>query len=98
MFGCLDFGQNNSVTSFREKNTSDGNYINAGFMVLNSKIFDYLKDDKSVFEKEPLEKLASQGELIAYKHDGFWQCMDTLRDKQYLESLWAKGTAPWKVW
>ncbi len=97
-FGCIDFGPNNSVSSFREKNLSDGNYINAGFMVLNPKIFDYLKGDKTVFEKEPLEKLAANGELMAYKHDGFWQCMDTLRDKQYLESLWTEGKAPWKVW
>ena len=97
-FGCLDFGPNDSVTSFREKNNSDGNFINAGFMVLNPKIFDYLKSDKTVFEKEPLEKLASNGELKAYKHNGFWQCMDTLRDRQLLEKLWAENNAPWKVW
>ena len=97
-FGCLEFGSDNSIISFREKSIKDGNYINAGFMVLNPKIFDYLKGDKTVFEKEPLEKLAANGELKAYKHDGFWQCMDTLRDKQYLESLWAENKAPWKVW
>jgi glucose-1-phosphate cytidylyltransferase len=67
-------------------------------MVLNPQIFNYLKDDNTVFEKEPLEKLVADGELMAYKHDGFWQCMDTLRDRQLLEKLWADGTAPWKVW
>lgn len=97
-FGCLNLSDSDEVISFREKNKSDGNIINAGFLVLEPKIFDYLTGDESVFEKEPLEKLASQGELMAYRHDGFWQCMDTLRDKQYLESLWASGTAPWKVW
>ncbi len=97
-FGCLDFGPDGNIISFREKNAKDGNYINVGFMVLNCKIFDYLKDDTTVFEKEPLEKLAADGELMAYKHDGFWQCMDTLRDRQLLEKLWADGNAPWKVW
>ena len=97
-FGCLNLSEDNEVISFREKNKSDGNIINAGFLVLKPQIFDYLSGDECVFEKEPLEKLASQGELMAYRHDGFWQCMDTLRDKQYLESLWANGTAPWKVW
>ena len=97
-FGCLDINPNYSVTSFREKNFKDGNYVNIGFMVLNPKIFDYLKDDKTVFEKEPLERLANDGELMAYKHEGFWQCMDTLRDRQLLEKLWADGDAPWKVW
>ena len=97
-FGCLDIGSEGNIISFREKNVKDGNYINVGFMVLNNKIFDYLKDDKTVFEKDPLEKLAADGELMAYKHDGFWQCMDTLRDRQLLEKLWAEGNAPWKVW
>ena len=98
-FGCLDFGPDDkSITAFREKNNMDGSFINAGFMVLNSKIFDYLKNDKTVFEKEPLETLAKEGQLMAYKHDGFWQCMDTLRDKQLLEYLWENNKAPWKVW
>ncbi len=97
-FGCLNFGPDGNIISFREKNAKDGNYVNIGFMVLNPQIFNYLKDDNTVFEKEPLEKLVADGELMAYKHDGFWQCMDTLRDRQLLEKLWADGTAPWKVW
>ncbi len=97
-FGCLDLGPDGNIISFREKNAKDGNYVNVGFMVLNPKIFNYLKDDTTVFEKEPLEELVADGELMAYKHDGFWQCMDTLRDRQLLEKLWAEGNAPWKVW
>ena len=72
--------------------------INAGYMVLNRKIFDYLEDDTTIFERQPMEKLASMGELMSYQHNGFWQCMDTLRDKEYLENLWRKGETPWKVW
>lgn len=97
-FGCLGFGPNDSITTFREKNQSDGDFINGGFMVLDHKIFNYIDGDKTVFEKEPLERLASTGELVAYKHDGFWQCMDTLRDRQLLEKLWSENKAPWKVW
>lgn len=98
-FGCIDFAPDKkSVTSFREKNESDGSFVNGGFMVLNPEIFDYLTDDNTVFEKWPLETLAASGELIAYKHMGFWQCMDTLRDRQLLERLWAENNAPWKVW
>ena len=67
-------------------------------MVLNRKIFDYLEDDTTIFERQPMEKLASMGELMSYQHNGFWQCMDTLRDKEYLENLWRKGETPWKVW
>lgn len=97
-FGCLDISGDNFVSSFREKNTSDGNYINGGYMVFNKRIFEFLENDKTVLEKEPLERIASIGELKAYKHDGFWQCMDTLREKQLLDRLWNEGKAPWKAW
>lgn len=97
-FGVLDI-QDNCINAFREKSQSDTGWINGGFMVLQPEIFDYIKGgDEVVFEREPLEALASLGQLSAYKHNGFWQCMDTQRDKQYLEKLWADNTAPWKVW
>lgn len=97
-YGVLDIDQSASINSFREKSDSDGSMINAGYMVLNPAVFDYIADDATVFEKDPLEGLARDGELKAYKHNGFWQCMDTLRDKQLLEKLWASGSAPWKSW
>lgn len=96
--GVLDIGGNNAVKSFREKSISDGAPINAGYMVLNPNIFDYIKDDSTVFEKEPLEKLAQEGELMSYMHRGFWQCMDNMREKEELETLLKTGHAPWKVW
>ena len=96
--GVLNIAQDNSVRSFREKKISDGAPINAGFMVLKPEIFDYLKDDSTVFERDPLEKLAAKGELMSYKHKGFWQCMDTKKEKDTLEELWASGQAPWKIW
>ncbi|WP_294379341.1 glucose-1-phosphate cytidylyltransferase [uncultured Clostridium sp.] len=96
-FGVLEI-TDNKINSFREKNNNDGNMINAGFMVLEPKIFDYIEGDKTVFEKEPLEKIAEIGELMAYKHEGFWKCMDTQRDKHQLENLWESGNAPWKIW
>ena len=96
-FGILDL-DNNKVRSFREKNKEDTGYINGGYMVLEPDIFDYIKDDTTTFEKEPLENIANKGELMAYKYNGFWQCMDTLRDKMKLESLWNEHKAPWKVW
>lgn len=95
-FGVLDIGSNNVIEQFREKTSQDGSYINGGFMVLEPSVIDLIKDDSTVFEKFPLEELARRGELDAYKHDGFWQCMDTMRDKQKLEELWASGNAPWK--
>lgn len=73
-------------------------YINGGFMVLQPEIFDYIEGDGTTFEREPLERIADEGQLMAYRHNGFWQCMDTLRDKQKLEKMWAEGKAPWKVW
>ena len=96
--GVLDIGGDNAVHSFREKSVGDGAPINAGFMVLEPAIFDYIEGDGTVFEREPLEKLAAQGELMSYMHRGFWQCMDTAREKETLEKYWANGSAPWKVW
>jgi glucose-1-phosphate cytidylyltransferase len=97
-FGVLDIDEKSTVQAFREKNQNDGGMINAGFMVLQPEIFNYIESDGTVFEREPLEAVAEQGQLMAYKHNGFWQCMDTQRDKQKLEELWASGNAPWKVW
>ncbi len=96
--GTLDIGQYGAVRFFREKKIIDSKPINAGYMVLNSKIFEYLKDDGTVFEQEPLERLAEEGQLMSYQHNGFWQCMDTLLEKQQLEQLIESGTAPWKRW
>lgn len=96
--GVLDIDDSNTITAFREKEENDGSLINGGFMVCDSRIFDYLENDKTVFEQEPMRKLASEGELKSFYHDGFWQCMDTKREKDKLEELWASGKAPWKVW
>lgn len=96
--GVLDIGGNNAVKSFREKNISDGAPINAGYMVLNPEIFDYIEGDQTIFEREPLEKLAQQGELMSYMHRGFWQCMDNKREMDKLEEYLSTGTAPWKKW
>ncbi len=95
-FGVIDIGEDNGVSQFREKTKQDGSYINGGFMVMEPSVIDLIDGDSCVFEKYPLETLAATGQLNAYKHDGFWQCMDTLRDKQKLESLWESGEAPWK--
>lgn len=96
-FGTMDI-ENNSIKSFREKSRNDVGWINGGFMVLNTKVLNYIENDRITFEKEPLEKLAVTGQLMSYKHNGFWQCMDTLRDKKRLEDYWESGLAPWKVW
>lgn len=96
--GVLDITEQGSVKSFREKQGSDGTAINAGFMVLQPEVFDYLEGDQTVFETTSLQKLVEKGELMSYRHTGFWQCMDTAREKELLETLWANGTAPWKVW
>lgn len=96
--GVLDIGEGNSVRSFREKSSSDGSPINAGYMVLNPEIFDYLQDDNTIFEREPLERLANEGELMSYMHKGFWQCMDSIREKNILENMIENGTAPWIKW
>lgn len=96
--GVLDIGGDNAVKSFREKQMTDRVPINAGYMVLQPDIFDYITDDTTVFEKEPLELLANKGELMSYIHEGFWQCMDNLREKEMLEKLLKAGKAPWKKW
>jgi len=96
-FGALDLS-GNKVNSFMEKPQGDGAMINGGFFVLSPKVLDYIADDKTIWEREPLEQLAQAGDLAAFQHHGFWQPMDTLRDKVHLEELWQTGRAPWKVW
>lgn len=96
-FGALDI-QNQRVGSFREKPKGDGAMVNGGFFVLSPEVLGLVQDDQSVWEREPLETLAQSGQLAAFEHPGFWQPMDTLRDKTYLDELWASGQAPWKVW
>jgi glucose-1-phosphate cytidylyltransferase len=96
-FGALDF-DGHKVHSFKEKPKGDGGMINGGFFVLSPDVLKYIDGDASIWERAPLEKLAEEGQLAAYQHSGFWQPMDTLRDKTYLEELWTSGNAPWKVW
>lgn len=96
--GVLSIDESNSVRSFREKSSSDGTPINAGYMVLEPQIFDYIDGDDTVFEKEPLQRLAAEGQLKSYSHQGFWQCMDNMREKDMLEKFWQDGTADWKRW
>ena len=98
-FGVLDIDKDTSeIKSFREKSESDRSRINAGYMVLNPEVFDYIEGDATVFEKDPLQNLAADGELVAYKYDGFWQCMDTLREQEALAAMVESGKAPWMVW
>lgn len=97
-FGVLDINENNKIENFREKSNVDSSLINGGYMVLEPDVFNYIEGDTTVFEKGPLEKLAKEGELVAYRHDGFWKCMDTLRDKNQLEEMWNSNNAKWKVW
>ncbi|MDD3401301.1 MAG: glucose-1-phosphate cytidylyltransferase [Eubacteriales bacterium] len=97
-FGVLGMGENNRIDAFREKRDADGSLINGGFMVLDPKVLDYIEGDSTVLEREPLEALATEGQLMAYRHEGYWQCMDTQRDKEQLEKLWASGDAPWRIW
>jgi glucose-1-phosphate cytidylyltransferase len=97
-FGALDISNNNTVLSFMEKPKGDGAWINGGFFVCQPEVLNYISGDSTIFEKEPLENIASNGQMTAYKHSGFWKPMDTLRDKQELENLWASGEAPWKNW
>ena len=96
--GVLDIGGDNDVHAFREKSARDSAPINAGYMVLEPGVFDYLGGDDCIFEQEPLRRLAAEGQLMSYQHHGFWQCMDTMREKMQLETLWKTGHAPWKVW
>lgn len=97
-FGVLELKNKNEICAFREKSMDDGSLINGGFLVLEPEVFNYIEGDSTVFEKDPLESLASQGELIAYKHAGFWRCMDSQRDQDVLKKLWDSGQAPWKLW
>ena len=97
-FGSLNLDEENRVISFLEKPKGDGGWVNAGFFVMQPELFNYIDGDDIVLEREPLEKLSGEGELIAYKHSGFWQPMDTLRDKNFLEDLWQSGKAPWRAW
>lgn len=96
--GVLDIRGDNTVHAFREKKATDSSPINAGYMVLDPRVFDYIEGDDTVFERKPLEMLAKQGELMSYMHKGYWQCMDTKREKDILEALWKGGKAPWKKW
>lgn len=96
--GVLDVDAEGRIRSFREKEEKDGAVINGGFMVLEPGIFDYLQDDNTILEQSPMQNLAAEGKLMGYYHDGFWQCMDTQREKKLLEDLWASGKAPWKRW
>jgi glucose-1-phosphate cytidylyltransferase len=97
-FGSLQFGVDSSVERFQEKPQGDGTWINGGFFVLEPEVINRIEGDATLWEQEPLRGLAAEGQLTAYLHHGFWQPMDTLRDRQYLEELWIKGTSPWKVW
>jgi len=96
-FGSLDFS-GNKISAFEEKPQGDGSWVNGGYFVLSPEVMNYIEGDATTWEKEPLQTLASAGELSAYKHDGFWHPMDTLRDNNHLEELWASGNAPWKIW
>lgn len=96
--GVLDLDKNGNVKAFREKSDLDGDLINIGFMVMEPKIFDYIDGDQTSFEKEPMIRLVQDGELKSLVHKGYWQCMDTLREKEQIENLWNSGKAPWKIW
>lgn len=96
--GVVEVGNNGMINAFREKSDTDGDLINIGFMVFEPQLFDLIDDDETVFEKGPLTSLVEKQELIGYIHKGFWQCMDTLREKQQLEKLWGSNEAPWKLW
>lgn len=96
--GVLEIGDNNLVTKFREKHDKDSAIINGGFMICNKKVFDYIDNDNTAFENEPFTNLSKDAEMMSFKHDGFWQCMDTQREWKYLCELWDSGRAPWKIW
>lgn len=97
-FGALELAEGDQIRGFNEKPPGDGTWINGGFFVMQPEVFEMIEGDATFLEREPLERLAHQGELVAYKHSGFWQPMDTLRDKNYLDDLWKREKAPWKVW
>jgi len=96
--GVLDIDASNTITAFREKDGEDGAVINGGFMVCSPQIFDYLHDDTTILEQEPMRQMVTERQLMSFYHKGFWQCMDTKREKDKLENLWVSGKAPWKVW
>jgi len=97
-FGALEIDTRGIISQFQEKPQGDGNWINGGFMVMTPAVFDHISGDATVLEQQPLQGLAKAGQLAAYQHHGFWQAMDTLRDKRHLEDLWAGGSPPWKLW
>ena len=97
-FGVLDITAEGRIDAFREKDAQDGGRINGGYMIFNPGIFDYLEDDQTIFEQGPMGRLAAEGQLMGYEHKGYWQCMDTARERERLEKLWASGKAPWKIW
>lgn len=97
-FGELEITKNNVVKSFKEKSQTSISWINGGFFVLNSDIFRYIKNDKTIFEKDPIIKLTKNKKIMAFKHYSFWQCMDTLRDKKLLQKIWSSKNSPWKIW
>ncbi|MFH5187564.1 glucose-1-phosphate cytidylyltransferase [Paenibacillus sp. TAB 01] len=97
-FGAIDIEEGNMISSFKEKPRGDVGWVNGGFFVCQPEVFDYIEGNYTIWEREPLEQIASLGKLAAYKHHGFWSPMDTVRDRSYLENLWKSGNAPWKVW
>ncbi len=97
-FGSLSIDDDGNVLDFEEKPTNNSSWINGGFMVCEPGVFDYIDGDSTYLEREPFERLCADGQLAAYRHDGFWSCMDTVRDKKFLDSLWESGCAPWKTW
>ena len=97
-YGALQFAEANAVSGFQEKPQGDGGWVNGGFFVLEPEAIDRIEGDATLWEQEPLKRLAHEGQLTAFHHNGFWQPMDTLRDRQLLEELWAQGQAPWKLW
>ena len=94
----VDVDADGAIHEFREKSDDDGKIVNGGFMVMEPGVFDYIEGDDTVFEKAPLENMARDGQLMVYRHDGFWKCMDTQRDRMQLENMWQEGDAPWKIW
>lgn len=97
-FGGLEIQDSGNISAFREKLPTDEGWINGGYMVMEPGVFKYLENDETILERSPMERLAKDGQLMAFQHEGFWQCMDTIRDRELLESLWEKGNAPWKGW
>lgn len=96
--GVVEVGENNIITDFREKSNSDSDLINIGYMVFEPQVFDYIDGEYTIFEKEPLKRLVGERQIVGFVHKGFWQCMDTMREKQKLEKMWEAGDAPWKIW